>query len=155
MSTENVIEPAMSRWASPVGLAPKNDGKLPVYVDYRKLSAMTIQNTYPFPRMDECIEFLGNAAIFCATDCDNGYWQIDISETDRDKATFSSHHWLARSTWMPFGLKIAPALFQRAVVSTLPGVQWQLALVYPDDIIVYLKSVSEHSVHVRTVLTIL
>lgn len=38
---------------------------------------------------------------------------------------------------MPFGLKKAPVLFQRALDIILSRVKWQLTLVYLDDIIIY------------------
>ena len=56
---------------------------------------------------------------------------------------------------MPFGLKNAPATFQRAIDIILSRVKWQYALVYLDDVIIYSKSFEEHIVHVRTVLTLL
>ena len=56
-----VIEPSNSEWAAPVLFAPKKDGKLRFCIDYRKLNAMTVKDSYPLPRMDECIDTLGEA----------------------------------------------------------------------------------------------
>lgn len=155
MLKEGVIEPAMSEWASPVVFAPKKDEKLRFCVDYRKVNAMTVRDTYPLPRMDECIDSLGGATIFSTVDCNNGYWQTEIPEADRNKTTFSSHHGLFLFIRMPFELKNAPASFQRAVDIIMSRVKRQSALVYLDDIIVYSKSVTKHLVHVRTMLTLL
>jgi len=41
---------------------------------------------------------------------------------------------------MPFGLKNAPATFQRALDIILSGVKWQSCLVYLDDVIIYSKT---------------
>lgn len=155
MLKEGVIEPAMSEWASPVVFAPKKDEKLRFCVDYRKVNAMTVRDTYPLPRMDECIDSLGGATIFSTVDCNNGYWQTKIPEADRNTTTFSSHHGLFLFIRMPFELKNAPASFQRAVDIIMSRVKRQSALVYLDDIIVYSKSVTKHLVHVRTMLTLL
>ena len=56
-----VIEPTSARWSSPVVFVPKEDGTMPFCVDYRKQSAVTVRNSYPLPRMDECIDSLGDA----------------------------------------------------------------------------------------------
>ena len=64
MLREDVIEAAAEEWASPVVLVPKPDGTLRFCVDYRKLNALTPRDTYPLPRMDECIDSLGDATIF-------------------------------------------------------------------------------------------
>ena len=56
---------------------------------------------------------------------------------------------------MPFGLKNAPATFQRDVDIILSRVRWQYALVYLDDVIVYSKTLEEHFTHMRTILGML
>jgi hypothetical protein len=56
MIEQKVIEPATCEWASPIVLVPKPDGSLRCFVDFRKLNSITIPDTYPLPRMDECID---------------------------------------------------------------------------------------------------
>jgi hypothetical protein len=82
MLKEGVIEPASSEWASPVVLVPKTDGTLLFCVDYRKLNAVATRDTYPLPRMDECIDSLGDAHIFTTLDCNSGYWKIPVAPED-------------------------------------------------------------------------
>lgn len=155
MLTDKVIEAAQSEWASPVVLVPKKDGSLRFCVDYRRLNAVTIRDSYPIPRMDECIDSLGDATVFTTLDCNSGYWQIEVAEEDRDKTTFVSHCGMYRFLRMPFGLKNAPATFQRAVDIILSRVKWRFALVYLDDVIIYSKTVEDHFRHVREVLSML
>jgi hypothetical protein len=52
---------------------------------------MTMRGTYPLPRMDECIDSLGDADIFSALDGNCGYWQIPLAEDAWDKKTFTCH----------------------------------------------------------------
>lgn len=102
----------------------------------------------------ECNELLGDAASFLRINCKSGYGEIEIVESDRNTISFSSHCCLFRLAHMPLELKNAPAPSQRAVNNTLSGVKWQLALLYRDDISVYLKSVSEHLKCVLAVLAL-
>ena len=155
MLKAGVIEPSSSEWASPIVFVPKKDGKLRFCVDYRKLNALTIRDSYPIPRMDECIDSLGDAGIFSTLDANSGYWQVEIHPEDKDKSAFSSHFGLFRFTRMPFGLRNAPATFQRVMDVILSSVRWQFALVYLDDVIIFSRSVEEHFAHVRTVLSLL
>ena len=123
MLKAGVIEPASTEWASPVVLVPKPDGFMRFCVDYRKVNAMTTRDTYPLPRMDECIDSLGDARIFSTLDCNCGYWQIPMKPDARDKTTFTCHEGTYRSTRMPFGLRNATATFQRTVDIVLSGLK--------------------------------
>ncbi len=101
MTAQRVIEPAMSESASPVVLVPKTDGTPRFCVDYRKLNAKTIRDSYPIPRMDDCIDSLGGAKVFSTLDCNSGYWRIPIAEEDRDKTA-------SYLTWDPIDLRGCP-----------------------------------------------
>jgi len=155
MLAKGVIEPATSEWASPIVLVPKKDGQLRFCVDYRKLNELTVTDAYPLPRMDDCMDSLGDAAVFTTLDCNFGYWQIPVAERDRDATTFTSHMGTYRFTRMPFGLKNAPATFQRALDIILSGVRWQTCLIYLDDVIVFSKTHDDHILHVDQVLELL
>ena len=155
MLDKGIIEPATSEWASPIVLVPKKDGQLRFCVDYRKLNEQTIADAYPLPRMDDCIDSLGDASIFTTLDCNSGYWQIPVREEDKDKTTFTSHMGTYRFKRLPFGLKNAPATFQRALDMVLSGVRWQTCLIYLDDVIVFSRTEGEHLVQVDQVLTLL
>ena len=155
MLEKKVIEPAISEWASPIVLVPKKDGQLRFCVDYRKLNEQTIADAYPLPRMDDCIDSLGDAKIFTTLDCNSGYWQIPVAEEDKDKTTFTSHMGTYRFTRLPFGLKNAPATFQRALDMILSGVRWQSCLIYLDDVIVFSSNEEEHLEQVDQVLNLL
>jgi Reverse transcriptase (RNA-dependent DNA polymerase) len=144
-----VIEPAMSEWASPIVMVPKPDRSLRFFVDYRKLNANTVPDTYPLPSMDECIDSIGEAVIFTTLDCNSGYWQIPIDPIDMDKTAFTSHHGLYRFTRLPFGLRNAPGFFQRTVDIILAGVKLKTCLVYLDDIIVFSSSREAHLHHMH------
>ena len=73
MLNAGVIEPASTEWASPVALVPKKDGSLRFCVDYRLLNAKTAADLYPLPRMGDCIDSLGDAAVFTTLDRNSGY----------------------------------------------------------------------------------
>ena len=155
MLKAGVIEPASTEWASPVVPVRKKDGSLRFCVDYRRLNAKTAADSYPLPRIDDCIDSLGDAAVFTTLDCNSGYWQIPVALEDRDKTTFTTHMGTFRRLRMPFGLKGAPATFQRALDIILSGVRWQICLVYLDDVIVFSRTDAEHTRHVDTVLSLL
>lgn len=71
-----VIEHSNAEWAAPVLFAPKKDGLLRLCIDYRKINTMNTKDSYPLPRIDECIDSLDEDRIFSTLVAFNGYWQI-------------------------------------------------------------------------------
>ena len=109
---EGIIEPAYSEWASPVLFVPKMDGRLRFCIDYRKLNQLTVKDSSPNPRMDECIDTLGDATIFTTLNAYSGYWQMNVAKEDRDNTAFVFHAGLYQCIRMPFGLTNAPETFE-------------------------------------------
>ncbi len=60
----HVNEPASTEWSSPVVFGPKPDGRWRFCVDYWRLDALSLKNSYPLPRKDECIDSFGDAKFF-------------------------------------------------------------------------------------------
>ena len=155
MLDAGVIEPATSERASPIVLVPTKDGSLRFCAEYRRLNAKTVADAYQLPRIDDCIDSLGDAQIFTTLDCNAGYWHVLVAPEDRDKTTFSSYLETYRYVRMPFGLRNAPATFQRALDIILSGVRWQTCLIYLDNVILFLKDAETHLRHVTEVLRLL
>jgi len=59
-----VIVPTSAEWAVSVVLVPKPDGTMRFCVDHRRLNEVTGQDVFPLPRMNDCIDFLGDAKVF-------------------------------------------------------------------------------------------
>ncbi|CAN8071938.1 unnamed protein product, partial [Agarophyton chilense] len=79
MLREGVIEPANSDWASPVVLVEKKENnRMRFCVDYRRLNSVTVRDSYPIPRIDECIDSLGDAQVFTTLDANCGYWKVPV-----------------------------------------------------------------------------
>jgi hypothetical protein len=155
MLKEGVIEPSDAEWSSPVVLIPKTDGSLRICVDYRSLNAVTQRDDNPLPRLEECIDSLGNARFFMTLDCNAGFWQIGVHPESRDKTSFKCQAGFFRFRRMPFGLRNAPVTFQRVLGLILSGVRYDFAFVYLDDIIVFSSSFSQHMARLSTVLKLL
>ena len=56
---------------------------------------------------------------------------------------------------MPYGLVNSGASFQRLIGHILRGLEYRLALIYIDDIIIFSASVDEHVVHLKEVFRML
>jgi hypothetical protein len=59
-----------------------------------------------------------------------------MATTDKPKTTFNSRRGLFEFNVINFGLSCAPATFERLMESVLAGLQWDICMIYLDDIIV-------------------
>ena len=153
---EGIIEESNSPWNSPILVVPKKTGasgqqKFRLVVDYRKLNAKTVGNAYPLPDITEILDQLGQAKYFSCLDLAMGYHQIDMDPKDIEKTAFSTKegHWAYRR--MPFGLKTAPATFQRVMNTALSGLTGTRCFVFLDDIVIYANSLADHERKLRDV----
>lgn len=156
MLENNIVQESYSPWSAPVHLVPKkldasNEKKYRLVIDYRKLNEMTIDDKYPLPNITELFDKLGRSCYFTTLDLASGYHQIEVAEEDRQKTAFSTNAGHYEFSRMPFGLKTAPATFQRTIDNVLRGLQGIHCLVYLDDIIIYSSSLQEHLAKLRTV----
>ena len=151
MLHRNVIQPSVSPWASPVVLVPKSDGSSRFCVDFRKVNKITKKDSYPLPLISESLDALGGAKFFSSLDLVSGYWQVEMDPASREKTAFVTHAGLYEYTTMPFGLCNAPGTFQRLMECVLRGLNWQIALIYLDDVLVYSQNFEDHLHHLRLV----
>lgn len=152
----DVIRESHSPRSAPVHLVPKKadasgERKFRIVIDYRRLNEITTDDKYPLPNIADLFDKLGKSVYFSTIDLASGYHQVEVKEEDRLKTAFSTQTGHYEFTRMPFGLKTAPATFQRAMDNVLRGLQGLHCLVYLDDIIVYSSSLQEHIEKLRLV----
>ena len=157
MLKNSIIRTSTSQWNAPLLVVPKKadstgKSRLRIVIDFRKLNDLTIGDSFPLPNIDEILDQLGNAKYFTTLDLASGYHQIPMAEHDKPKTAFSTPYGHYEYNRMPFGLKNAPATFQRLMNSVLTGMQGLRCLVYLDDIVIYGSSLKEHNKRLEEVL---
>ncbi|KAJ9522494.1 hypothetical protein QJQ45_008337 [Haematococcus lacustris] len=84
-------------------------------IDYRQLNAATRPDIYGLPRPDELFSELGDSCYFSKLDMRSGFFQLHIAPADRIKTPFWCGNKLYYFNRMPFGLRNAPAEYQRVM----------------------------------------
>nr|ABI48306.1 pol protein [Drosophila melanogaster] len=155
---DGIIRPSRSPYNSPTWVVDKkgtdafgNPNKRLV-IDFRKLNERTIPDRYPMPSIPMILANLGKAKFFTTLDLKSGYHQIYLAEHDREKTSFSVNGGKYEFCRLPFGLRNASSIFQRALDDVLREQIGKICYVYVDDVIIFSENESDHVRHIDTVL---
>ena len=146
-----------SPFNAPIWVVPKKQDtsgkqKWRIVIDFRRLNEQTDQDAYLLPNINEILDHLGNAKFFSALDLSSGFHQIPMEETSKKYTTFSTPKGHFHYNRMPFGLKNAPAIFQRMIDTALRGLIGKYCFVYLNDIIIFGDTIQKHNENLTIIL---
>lgn len=144
-----MAKPSYSPWSSPCILVPKPDGTSRLCTDYRKINSVTVPDSFPLPRLEDCIDRIGSAAYVSKLDLLKGYWQVPLTERASNISAFVTPDNFVQYTVMPFGMCNAPATFQRLVNIVFKDIPNCTA--YLDDLVIHSRTWAEHLATLRSV----
>ncbi|BES95665.1 Hypothetical Protein NTJ_08473 [Nesidiocoris tenuis] len=143
-----------SAWATPIVPILKPDGSVRVCGDFRiTLNPVLVGTEYPLPRIDHIYAEVGNSAYFSKIDLREAFQQYLLDKDSRNLAVINTTKGLFAYTRLCYGIKSAPAEFQRLMERLLARLKGVKCLI--DDIIVSGSSRAEHNERLEKVLQIL
>lgn len=107
----NLATPSYSPWSSPCLLVPKSDGSFRFYTIYRKVNGDTKPDSFPLPKVEDCIDCVGSARFVSKLDVLKGYWQVPLKALASEIFAFVTPDNFLQYSLMPFGMRNAPATF--------------------------------------------
>ena len=111
----------------------KTTREVRICVNLRNLNDACLYDPFPTPFTDEVIESVSRQEMYSFIDGFSIYHQVRIMKEDRHKMTFITEWGCYQYTVMPFGLKNAPAIFSRIIVSSFKDFIHKFLEVYFDD----------------------
>ena len=158
MEAAGLIQKSESPWSSqPVLVRKVRDGvvldeKRPCW-DYRWINELIISDAHPLPLPEDMFDKLQGSRLFSKMDLTKGFWQIPVEESSKKILAMATPLGLYEPNFMPFGMKNAPAVFQREMQRVLRDRLYKGVMVFVDDILIYSKTAEEHVELVEWVLT--
>nr|QJS95220.1 polyprotein [Petunia vein clearing virus] len=143
----DLIEPSDSQWACEAFYVNKRSeqvrGKLRLVINYQPLNHFLQDDKFPIPNKLTLFSHLSKAKLFSKFDLKSGFWQLGIHPNERPKTGFCIPDRHFQWKVMPFGLKTAPSLFQKAMIKIFQPILFS-ALVYIDDILLFSETLEDH-----------
>ena len=139
----NIIKPSTSPFASPIVLVRKKNGSLRMCVDYRKINARTIRDSYALPKIEELFMTLSGAKFFTSVDLSKAYYQVPLTERAKKISAFTTPFGLFEFQRLSFGLVNAPMTFQRLMERCFHDMNLAELIIFLDDVLVHAKTLDE------------
>ncbi|XP_062516385.1 uncharacterized protein K02A2.6-like [Corticium candelabrum] len=123
-----------TKWMSSMVAVKKANGTIRICLDPKPLNRALKRSRYQIPVLDDILPQLANAKVFTVADVKSGFWHIELDQKSRELTTFGTPFGRYCYKRMPFGISVAPEVFQRRLhemVADIDGV-WAIA----DDILI-------------------
>ena len=105
--------------------------------------------TWLMPKVEDIFFKLNGVKYFSTLGLREGYHHIPLDKSSILKTAFNSPLGKYEYVKVPFGLAQAPAYFQELMTRILTD--FDFAVAYLDDIIIFSKTAEEHLLHIRKV----
>ncbi|VBB35116.1 unnamed protein product, partial [Acanthocheilonema viteae] len=134
-----VLQPVESSklisWCTPIVIVRKQNEEIRICGDFKTtLNEVIPRDHYTIPSLDSLLVKLSGSSLFSVIDLKDAFNQIPIEEDSQSLLTIGTPYGYYKYTRLPFGLSVAPNLFQRVMDDLLRDIP--NVAVYLDDIIV-------------------
>nr|XP_047142341.1 uncharacterized protein K02A2.6-like [Hydra vulgaris] len=147
------VPPGGSRWASPLVVVRKTDGDLRICADYKiGVNQKICSDSYPIPNIETVFHKMAGMKYFAKIDLKGAYHQIEMDKEAQEITTVNTPIGLLRWTCLPFGIKTASAIFQRAIESVVGDIIPNM-IIFQDDICVGAKNAEELKSNLNKILS--
>ena len=129
-------------WCAPMVPVMKKGGGVRICVDLKKLNRAIKRQRYMLPTIEDITHKLQGSKIFTKLDATSGFWQLPLDEETARLTTFITPFGRYFFRRLPFGISIAPEVFQRTMESILRDIDGVEE--YMDDILVHADCQEKH-----------
>ena len=112
-------------------------------MDYRAVNSLSVPPmAHPLPNIEEILHQFKGQRWFHTLDLYQGYHQVQLTDESREVTAFATRKGLFEFLRMPFGVSSCPTTYQALMESILGNLNWKIAVVYIDDLIIFGKTYS-------------
>jgi len=140
-------------YAAQCSFPKKSSGEYRMCHNYIRLNAQTIQQKWPIPSMEGCLDRLAGKRFYSSLDGFSGYFAIPVRECDRMKTAFITPFGKFKYRVMPFGVTSGPACYAKLISIVFGDLVGKGVEVFFDDVGIATNSFKEHLTLLSEVLS--
>ena len=149
---EGVIKPVQqAEWVAPIVPIIKSDNTVCICGDFKvTINAVSKLDRYLIPKIEGLLATLSGGRSYTKLDLKQAYQQLLLDEESKQFVVINTHKGLFRYNRLPYGISLAPGIFQRTMdnlVQGIPGV-----VVYIDNVLITGPTNEEHLKSLEEVL---
>ncbi|XP_018397158.1 PREDICTED: uncharacterized protein K02A2.6-like [Cyphomyrmex costatus] len=138
-------------WATPTVNVQTTKGRVRICGDFKlTLNEYLKSDSHTMPTFEDLLEKIAGGERFSVIELKDAYLQMKVEEKSKDLLIIVTHIGYYRFKRLPFGLAVAPMIFQRFIDELLQGIPNMGKLL--DDIIVSGKTEAQHIKNLKEVL---
>ena len=133
-----------SRWASPMLIVKKPDGKgLRFTVDLRGVNNLIDKVIWPMPIFKVILQYLEGSGAYASLDAFKGFWQWPLHEDSQELLSILTDRGVFSPTRLPQGCVDSVAAFQSGMSEAMGNLLYLCVLLWVDDLLCYAKNTDE------------
>ena len=126
-----------------------------MYIDFRNLNVLTVDNSYPLPRLDLLLHRAGASQYFSKIDLTSGFHQIALSRTTRELTAFRLPEPVERKYTLGIGSYAIQVEERSSYLSESNDLSYRgsedFAVVYMDDVLIFSPDRKSYLKHLNSV----
>jgi hypothetical protein len=137
LQKDGIITPVNepSAWISALLVVNKPSGGVRLCIDPKPLNKALHRDHYPMPTIDDILPELSRAKVFSTVDAKSAFWHLELDEESSKLTTFETPFRKFRWLRLPYGVSVAPEIFQRKMHEALTGLKHIACIA--DDILIF------------------
>ncbi|KAL4104446.1 hypothetical protein QTP88_019747 [Uroleucon formosanum] len=140
----DIIKPCenLTEWQSKLVIIEKPDGTLRLCIDPREVNKYIVRDMYQIPTLNDIRPILANKSCYSLLGLKDGFYHCELDEESTKLCTFSSPFGSYSFKRLPFGISMAPELFQKRMSKYFGEIE--SIQIYFDDVLICANSREEH-----------
>lgn len=144
LETQGVIAKVDSpkSFVSNLVVVEKANGSVRLCIDPQDLNKVTKRTPHLIPSIEDMSDKLSNKSVYSVLDLKNGFYHVELDNASAEHCGFSTPFGTYKFLRLPFGLNIAPEIFQKLNEQIFSGIKG--LVVYFDDLLCSGADEKEH-----------